>query len=211
MWCLPAFYLYTGFRLLSKRSLPGVQGCHLQLQDSLCLLPPPVDEPCGPRAGHTGHTELSFTNPRTESSCRESWLARPSTCIVRLCVRGLPASNRGGDGASSGVRNWWPPCSSFKGRRLESVVSVVRLGMEEGGVGWPSVRLVHGVPRPGFPGRCSSSLVRLGSLCSRGVAAACKTNLVLWMHWSWSHWRAAGASKEKTGGGGKGGAGGGKV
>lgn len=46
----------------------------------------------------------------------------------------------------------------------ESVASVARLGMEEGGVGWPSVRLAHGVPRPGFPGICSSSLVRLGSL-----------------------------------------------
>lgn len=118
-----------------------------------------------PRAGHAGHTELSFTKPLTESSCRESWLANPSMCMVRLCARGLPApSILGGEGASSGVRNWWPPCSSFRGIMSESVASVARLGMEEGGVGWPSVRLAHGVPRPGFPGICSSSLVRLGSL-----------------------------------------------
>lgn len=132
-----------------------------------------------PAWGHTGHTELSFTKPRTESSCRESWLARPSTCMVRLCARGLPAaSSLGGEGASSGVRNWWPMCSSFRGITSASVASA-RLGMEAGGVGGPSVRLAQGVPRPGFPGRCSSSLVRLGSLCSKGVAAACKTNLVL--------------------------------
>lgn len=62
--------------------------------------------PVVPRAGHAGHTELSFTKPLTESSCRESWLARPSMCMVRLCVRGLPApSILGGEGASSGVRN----------------------------------------------------------------------------------------------------------
>ena len=36
------------------------------------------------RPGPGDHTELSFTRPRTESSCRESWLARPSTCTVRL-------------------------------------------------------------------------------------------------------------------------------
>lgn len=89
-----------------------------------------------PRAAHAGHTELSFTKPRTESSCRESWLARPSKCMVRLCAKGLPApSILGGEGASSGVRNWWPPCSSFRGIMSESVASVARLGMEEGGVG----------------------------------------------------------------------------
>lgn len=99
--------------------------------------------------------------------------------MVRLCASGLPANIPGGEGASSGVRNWWPTCSSFRGSMSVSAASAARLGMEEGGVGCPSVRLAQGVPRPGFPGRCSSSLARLGSLCSRGVAAACKTNLVL--------------------------------
>lgn len=60
---------------------------------------------CSPQAG-PGHTELSFTRPRTESSCRESWLARPRTCTVRLWASGLPTSIPGGEGASSGVRNW---------------------------------------------------------------------------------------------------------
>lgn len=138
-------------------------------------------------------TELSFTRPRTESSCNESWLARLRTCIVWLCVIGLPlGSIPGGDGASSGVRNWWPSCSSFNGTMSVKPESDVRFGIEDGGVGCPRVRLAQGPLREVFPGKGSSSLVMLGSLCRRGVAAACKTNLVLWMHWSWSHCRMEG-------------------
>lgn len=163
-----------GIRLLCQWSLCPRTGVVLATVELGHGKAPAVCSPQG-----RGHTELSFTRPRTESSCRESWLARPRTCMVRLWARGLPASIRGGEGASSGVKNWWPMCSSLRGRMSVSAASAVRLGMEEGGVGCPSVRLAQGVPRPGFPGRCSSSLVRLGSLCSRGVAAACKTNLVL--------------------------------
>lgn len=138
-------------------------------------------------------TELSFTRPRTESSCNESWLARLRTCIVWLCVIGLPlGSIPGGDGASSGVRNWWPSCSSFNGMMSVKPESDVRFGIEDGGVGCPRVRVAQGPLIEVFPGKGSSSLVMLGSLCRRGVAAACKTNLVLWMHWSWSHCRTEG-------------------
>lgn len=138
-------------------------------------------------------TELSFTRPRTESSCNESWLARLRTCIVWLCVIGLPlGSIPGGDGASSGVRNWWPSCSSFNGMMSVKPESDVRFGIEDGGVGCPRVRVAQGPLIEVFPGKGSSSLVMLGSLCRRGVAAACKTNLVLWMHWSWSHCRMEG-------------------
>jgi len=56
-------------------------------------------------------------------------------------------------------------------------VSDVRFGIEDGGVGCP--RVAQGPPIVVFPGKGSSSLVMLGSLCRRGVAAACKTNLVL--------------------------------
>lgn len=58
-------------------------------------------------------------------------------------------------------------------------VSDVRFGIEDGGVGCPRVSVVQGAPIVAFPGKDSSSLVKLGSLCSSGVAAACKTNLVL--------------------------------
>lgn len=58
-------------------------------------------------------------------------------------------------------------------------VSEVRFGMEEGGVGCPSVNVAQGVPIEVLPGKGSSSLLMLGSLWRSGVAAACKTNLVL--------------------------------
>ena len=58
----------------------------------------------------------------------------------------------------------------------------LRLLVEEGGVGWPRGKVLQGPPRDVLPGREPPSSVRLtGSLCCcrRGVAAACKTNLVL--------------------------------
>lgn len=138
-------------------------------------------------------TELSFTRPRTESSCKESWLTRFRTCMAWLWVTGLLADSiPGGDGASSGVKNWWFPISSFKGIMSVKTVSEFRFGIEDGGVGWPSAKEAHGALMVVFPGSGGSSAVTVGSVCRSGVAAACKTNLVLWMHWSWSHWRMEG-------------------
>lgn len=64
----------------------------------------------------------------------------------------------------------------------------LRLGVDVGGVGWPSGSDVQGPPktreaRPGRDTPFSGEVVKMtGSLLCcwrRGVAAACKTNLVL--------------------------------
>lgn len=60
-------------------------------------------------------------------------------------------------------------------------LSQLRLGVEVGGVGWPPSGRApeQGPPNDVLPGREASSVRMTGSLCIRGVAAACKTNLVL--------------------------------
>lgn len=82
----------------------------------------------------------------------------------------------GGDGASSGVRKWC--CASGAGG-LRLSASQLRLAVEVGGVGWPRGSNGHGAPRAGLPGTDDSSATTGVSLCSNGIVAACKTNLVL--------------------------------
>lgn len=88
----------------------------------------------------------------------------------------VQGSMPGGEGASSGVRKWcW--VSGAGGLRLSA--SQLRLGVEAGGVGWPRGSSGHGAPRAGLLTSDDSSDTTVVSLCSSGVAAACKTNLVL--------------------------------
>lgn len=82
----------------------------------------------------------------------------------------------GGEGASSGVRKW---CCTSGAEGLRLSPSQLRLAVEVGGVGWPRGSIGHGSPRAGFSGTNDSSAVTGVSLCSNGVAAACKANLVL--------------------------------
>lgn len=104
----------------------------------------------------------------------------------------------GGEGTSSGVRKWWwwwwwdaatgAACIGNKSAgswqpRLE--------GLEVGGVGWPRGSEVQGPPKargprpprvaPPFSGEAEEVRMTGSLLCCwrSGVAAACKTNLVL--------------------------------
>lgn len=82
----------------------------------------------------------------------------------------------GGEGASSGVRKL---CWGSEAGKLRLSPSQLRLGVEAGGVGWPRGSNGQGAPGTGFPGTDDSSAMTGVSLCSNGVAAACKMNLVL--------------------------------
>lgn len=133
---------------------------------------------------------------------------------------GLPQwSMPGGDGTSSGVRKWCWNTDSCRGLlwlcvrvcpwtgSLSAASWQLKLEVEVGGVGWPRGSEVQGPvrareARPGSVPPFSGDVVRMtGSLLwcwSSGVAAACKTNLVLWMHWSWSHWEKTPTRRRET-------------
>lgn len=142
----------------------------------------------------TAYTELSFTKPRTESSWSESWLTGSKSCAgwtwwPRWVAQGRAA---GGEGVSSGLmkcwwcRWWWQWIS--ESRRAISSPPQLRPGIEEGSEGWEGLRVEHGPPREVLAWRAGPPPRMTGWLWSSGLVAACKTNLVLWMHWSWAHW-----------------------
>lgn len=53
--------------------------------------------------------------------------------------------------------------SSFKGIISVKAVSEFRFGIEDGGVGWPSAKVVHGAVMVVFPGKGGSSAGIVGS------------------------------------------------
>lgn len=101
------------------------------------------------RPGPRGHTELSFTRPAPSPRAgspgwrgpARAWCGcEPAGCLLASWAVRKPHLGSGTGG----------PRARLSGAGCRDAASAARLGMEEGGVGRPSVRLAQGVPRPVF-------------------------------------------------------------